>query len=470
MSTDVIAPADVPSEPVTTMETEVQPTTTTDETPAPVNGNTTEDGPLPATTENKGEKRKRPTKKSVEIDETSVSNSRPRRTLTKREDPPPPAPVVNGSGRKSKTQPAPIEDDEERDKTVPTAHDVADVVWVKMGGHPWWPSIVIRDPNDSTSSFTKVVGNAPPKRTYFVSFYGSTADFAWVPDSTVIPYQGVEAFTTYAQKAVDKAVTKNQKEQLTERFQLKVTMSRREDWESAVKEADLALSQTSEKRLEDIEPKLQFYTSKTTSSGRKSKAKVEEPVESPVASTEEEDEDDDDEEEEEEDVKPARKTASLKAKSNDGATPPAKRRYVRKSTGTNENTTTNGSHDDDDSPKKRGRPRISKPAVITTNNNGQLKKPIKKPQAFANKVESPSTINVLNGQHHRFETRVGFLSPYEEQEIFDIVDQLRTNKSFDEVEQLAKQRFEQILCANLNKTQVDIPQDCMFLLSIYSFN
>ena len=73
--------------------------------------------------------------------------------------------------------------------------------------------------------------------------------------------------------------------------------------------------------------------------------------------------------------------------------------------------------------------------------------------------------NILVGQHHRFESRIGFLSPFEEQEIFDIVDQLRPNKTFEEAEQLARRRFEHILCLNLNKTNVEIPQECKFLLS-----
>jgi len=125
---------------------------------------------------------------------------------------------------------------------------------------------------------------------YFVVFYGSTADFAWVPDSAIIPYQGVEAFTKYAQEAVDKAQTKSQKEQLTERFQLKVTISRREDWEMAVREADESLKQTSETRLEEIDPKVQFYTTKIATAkghtGRKPKAsiiKAEESSEPPSA-------------------------------------------------------------------------------------------------------------------------------------------------------------------------------------------
>jgi hypothetical protein len=51
-----------------------------------------------------------------------------------------------------------------------------------------------------------LLGNARAKRMYFVVFYGSTADFAWVYDAAVIPYKGVEAFTKYAQETVDKVL------------------------------------------------------------------------------------------------------------------------------------------------------------------------------------------------------------------------------------------------------------------------
>lgn len=43
---------------------------------------------------------------------------------------------------------------------------------------------------------------------------------------------------------------------------MKVTIGRREDWESAVREADDALKQNSDKRLGDIESKVNFYTKK----------------------------------------------------------------------------------------------------------------------------------------------------------------------------------------------------------------
>ncbi len=55
--------------------------------------------------------------------------------------------IVNGTGKGSKAKAAQrnsaeqaagdADDEQERDKSIPILHDVADVVWVKMGGHPW---------------------------------------------------------------------------------------------------------------------------------------------------------------------------------------------------------------------------------------------------------------------------------------------------------------------------------------------
>jgi hypothetical protein len=371
---------------------------------------------------------------------------------------------------------------------------------------------------------------------YFVVFYGSTADFAWVSDAAIIAYQGVEAFTKYAQEMVDKAQTKSQKEQLTERFQLKVTIGRREDWEMAVREADDALKQTSETRLQEIDPKVQFYTNKLVPSkgqpGRRTKTSVtkpEEPTEPIGTSTldptdrsllaektfEFKSEDDDSSND-----APIRKTPSVKIKlskqtSNDsdsGPTPPTKRRYIRKSVQSDDkqNTlptttvfgqTANGSsvsYQQTTSPpppppvnettpvkakptnlvngtgsgKKRGRPRLKQPSASSSNEDSPApefnsasptvttkfttqRKPIIKPQAFMNS----STNNVLSGQH---DIRTGFLSPFEEQEVLDALDQLGSTKTFEEAEQKAKRRFEHILCLNLNRTHVDIPQECKF--------
>jgi predicted amino acid racemase len=52
-----------------------------------------------------------------------------------------PIDLVNGTGKTNKAKidqtNVDTDDEQERDKNIPILHDVADVVWVKMGGHPW---------------------------------------------------------------------------------------------------------------------------------------------------------------------------------------------------------------------------------------------------------------------------------------------------------------------------------------------
>jgi hypothetical protein len=63
-----------------------------------------------------------------------------------------PLTISNGNAKptKSKAQhqsseqaAADADDEQERDKNIPTLYDVADVVWVKMGGHPWYVSCFV---------------------------------------------------------------------------------------------------------------------------------------------------------------------------------------------------------------------------------------------------------------------------------------------------------------------------------------
>jgi len=122
--------------------------------------------------------------------------------------------------------------------------------------------------------------------------------------------------------------------------------------------------------------------------------------------------------------------------------------------------------------RKRGRPRLKQPSASSSNEDSPApefnsasptvttkfttqRKPITKPQAFMNS----STNNILSGQH---DIRTGFLSPFEEQEVLDAIDQLGSTKTFEEAEQKAKRRFEHILCLNLNRTHVDIPQEWFY--------
>ena len=52
-----------------------------------------------------------------------------------------PTSIVNGSAqaRKSKIEQTSgdADNEQQREKAIPILYDVADVVWVKMSGHPW---------------------------------------------------------------------------------------------------------------------------------------------------------------------------------------------------------------------------------------------------------------------------------------------------------------------------------------------
>jgi histone-lysine N-methyltransferase NSD2 len=128
------------------------------------------------------------------------------------------------------------------------------LVWAKVGGHPWWPCMITSAPSNEVLNecitHVKYIGTTRPKRMFYVQFFGTTIEHAWVPEGCLIDYGGIEAFKTYAQDQVDQAMTKSAKEKLAERFQLKVALSRRENWELAVKEADLAMKKSiSERKL-----------------------------------------------------------------------------------------------------------------------------------------------------------------------------------------------------------------------------
>ena len=94
--------------------------------------------------------------------------------------------------------------------------------------------------------------------------------------------------------------------------------------------------------------------------------------------------------------------------------------------------------------------------TVTTKFTTQ-RKPIIKPQAF----NRSGMKNDMEGKH---DIRTGFLSGSEEQEVLDALEQ-RSPKTFDEAEQEAKRRFEHILCLNLNRTHVDVPQECEWRVS-----
>ena len=119
---------------------------------------------------------------------------------------------------------------------------VDQLVWAKIDMHPWWPCKVSReDQRDPSSLYVKLEEGRNNKLAYFVEFCGPCTDRVWTAEANLFAYDGIESFKTYAQDQVDRAPTKLAKEKLAERFQLKVAVTRREQWERAIEEADLYL-------------------------------------------------------------------------------------------------------------------------------------------------------------------------------------------------------------------------------------
>ena len=134
-------------------------------------------------------------------------------------------------------------------------HNPGDIVWAKVSGHPWWPCMIS---NASGASHYKHAGLNRIKLVFYVEFFGPSSEHAWIPEGCLIEYAGIDAFKKHAQTQVDLAANKSSKDKLAERFQLKVALNRKQQWEQAVKEADQLLKQSLQDRHE-------FFTKKLSS-------------------------------------------------------------------------------------------------------------------------------------------------------------------------------------------------------------
>ena len=174
-----------------------------------------------------------------------------------------------------------LTDDVDKSANSNTKYNIGDLVWAKLSGHPWWPCMVSNSPNNQNTnenqetstlannlSHVKYIGTTRQKCSYYVLFFGPSFEHAWVGESCLIEYKGIEAFKSYAQNLVDQASTKSRKERLTEKFQLKIASSRKEQWEQGVREADFALSKLVTER------KLYFLKKYSNKQKKKSNLKI----------------------------------------------------------------------------------------------------------------------------------------------------------------------------------------------------
>lgn len=139
--------------------------------------------------------------------------------------------IADGSYEHHHQQP---QSQQQQQQNVRIVHKIGDLVWAKLGSNPWWPCCVVKDV--TSERFYHVVEG--DKLMFHVEFMGGTKERGWVHETNMFKYDGIDSFKTYAQDQVDRAVSKMEKEQLAERFQLKVSLNRKENWQRAVQCAD----------------------------------------------------------------------------------------------------------------------------------------------------------------------------------------------------------------------------------------
>lgn len=74
---------------------------------------------------------------------------------------------------------------------VKTMWLVGDIVWSKIPGHPWWPSMVAYEPN--TAAYFKYSGRT---RYYHVQFFGHQPMRGWATEKSIVLYQGKILWTS----------------------------------------------------------------------------------------------------------------------------------------------------------------------------------------------------------------------------------------------------------------------------------
>ncbi|KAF5304180.1 hypothetical protein FQR65_LT08074 [Abscondita terminalis] len=121
-------------------------------------------------------------------------------------------------------------------KLDPDLINVGDLLWAKIGGHPFWPCIIMPEP--STNEFKKKICSKITHHFYYhIRFFGDRGRRSWVHSLSVFPF-------------TSKFDLKNQFEQSKDKANFIVKPSALAKWKIAVKEAELQLNCTVDQRLQ----------------------------------------------------------------------------------------------------------------------------------------------------------------------------------------------------------------------------
>jgi len=156
-------------------------------------------------------------------------------------------------------------------------YEPGDIVWCKLGGFPWWPALIYRCASEGGIHTKTLNSNNKPKRLFFVYFYGQYLEYSWISTRWLLKYAGLSNFIQHAENAVQQAATKSEQQELANRYQLKVSIKKRIQWDEAIELADRALTMPKEERIEEFSELLKDAADQSKSSRRrKSAVEVEE--------------------------------------------------------------------------------------------------------------------------------------------------------------------------------------------------
>ncbi|CAF5203691.1 unnamed protein product, partial [Rotaria magnacalcarata] len=194
-----------------------------------------------------------------------------------------------------------------------------------------------------------------PKRLFFVYFYGKYLEYSWISTRWLLKYAGLSSFIQHAEAAVQQAATKSEQQELANRYQLKVSMKKRVQWDEAIELADRALAIKNNERIEEFSELLK-EASDQPKSVRRRKTSVEKS------------EDDGGNKRRVRDSS-ASSVVSIHDTKDQTNTEEKSPKIIRKPNLLNQNDSTALSGDEQTEKKKRGRKRKSDIQIETTTNN-----------------------------------------------------------------------------------------------------
>ncbi|UJR14906.1 hypothetical protein I4U23_001890 [Adineta vaga] len=120
---------------------------------------------------------------------------------------------------------------------------IGDILWAKLPGFSWWPTFVYGCFYDD-GNYVKVISKPglPIKKQYFVYCFGSHFKHAWVHETYLHRYEGLEEFVRYSEHQVEQASSKRTEEKLRKKFKVQISEELHPLWKEAVDKANELLT------------------------------------------------------------------------------------------------------------------------------------------------------------------------------------------------------------------------------------